>query len=216
MTLSKPRSRGWRTCAARLPATGEIRPETVGSADHLELAGRLAEASVTLVRNDDGIIPIRLDAGQRIFSLEPEPVNVTPADTTSLYPPRLAAALRTRHPDVTEAVYPHHPGPNDIESVVNTARDHDLVVVGTVGATPGQAKLVDVLLATGTPVVTIALRTPYDVAAYPASTTHVCTYNAHTPSLEALASALFGAAPFRGHLPAAIPGLHPRGHGITS
>ncbi len=199
-----------------LAATEEMRPETVGSADHLELAGRLASASVTLVRNDDGVIPIRLGAGQRVFSLEPEPVNVTPADTTSLYPPRLAAALRTRHPDVTEVVYPHHPGQNDIEGAISTARDQDVVVVGTVGATPGQVKLVSALLATGKPVVTIALRTPYDLAAYPASTTHVCTYNAHAPSLEALASAIFGAIPFQGHLPAAIPGLHPRGHGITT
>ena len=193
-----------------------LQPETVGSGDHLELAGRLAGASVTLVRNDDGVIPIRLDAGQHILSLEPEPVNVTPADTTSFYPPRLAASLRTRHPDVAEVVYPHRPGPNDIEGAVSAARDQDLIVVGTVGATPGQAQLVDALLATGKPVVSVALRTPYDIASYPASTTHVCTYSSHTPSLEALTSALFGAVPFQGHLPAAIPGLHPRGHGITT
>ena len=30
--------------------------------------------------------------------LEPEPVHVTPADTTALYPPQLASALIARHP----------------------------------------------------------------------------------------------------------------------
>ena len=64
--------------------------------------------------------------------------------------------------------------------------------------------------------VTLALRTPFDLAAYPRSATHACTYGSHRPSLDALTSALFGDIPFRGHLPVAIPGLYARGHGIET
>jgi beta-N-acetylhexosaminidase len=196
--------------------TAEMQPDIVGSPDHLELAKRLAQESITLVRNDDSLIPLGVEAGRRILSLEPEPVNVTPADTTALYPPQLASALRVRHPDVTEVVYPHHPAPSDISAVLEKARDHELVVLGTVTATPGQVDLAHALLELGKPMVTVALRTPFDLAAYPGSANHVCTYSAHRPSLNALTSALFGDIPFQGHLPVAIPGLYSRGHGIAT
>jgi beta-N-acetylhexosaminidase len=100
--------------------------------------------------------------------------------------------------------------------VLEKAKDHDLVVLGTVNATPGQVDLAHALLGLGKPMVTVALRTPFDLAAYPGSASHVCTYSAHRPSLEALTSALFGDIPFQGHLPAAIPGLYPRGHGTET
>ena len=198
-----------------IPVT-ELHPETVGADDHLALAARLAELSVTLVRNDDELLPLQSSSGTRILALEPVPTNVTPADTTALYPPMLGTALRARQPAVTEIIYPHNPGRSDIAASVSAAAEHDLVVVGTVTATTGQADLVGALLGTGTPVVTVALRTPYDLAAYPRSLTHVCTYSGLLPSLEALVSAMFGKAPFRGHLPAAIPGLYTRGHGIET
>jgi len=213
-TLKTAIARVERVRSSLRPA--EMQPEIVSSPDHLELAKRLAEESITLVRNDDSLIPLRVEAGHRILSLEPEPVNVTPADTTAMYPSHLAGALRVRHPDVTEVVYPHHPEPSDISAVLEKAKDHDLVVLGTVNATPGQVDLAHALLGLGKPMVTVALRTPFDLAAYPGSASHVCTYSAHRPSLEALTSALFGDIPFQGHLPAAIPGLYPRGHGTET
>jgi beta-N-acetylhexosaminidase len=194
----------------------EIRPELVGSGAHRQLAKRLAEESITLVRNDDSLVPLRPEAGQDLLCLEPEPVNVTPADTTALYPPQFASALRARHPRVTEIVYPHDPKPSDIAAVVEHAKDHDAIVLGTVTATRGQVDLADALLGLGKPLITVALRTPFDLSLYPASATHACTYGAHRPSLDALTSALFGDIPFRGHLPVAIPGLYPRGHGIET
>jgi len=99
---------------------------------------------------------------------------------------------------------------------VEKAKDHDLIILGTVTATPGQVDLAAAVLQLGMPLVTVALRTPFDLAAYPSSATHVCTYSSHRPSLDALTSALFGDIPFKGHLPAAIPGLYPHGHGIET
>ena len=96
-------------------------------------------------------------------------------------------------------------------------RDHALIVVGTTAALGerGQAALVEALLAAGPPVVTVALRTPFDLAAYPLSRVHVSSYGLLPPSLEALGAGLFGRAGFPGRLPAAIPGLHPTGHGLV-
>jgi beta-N-acetylhexosaminidase len=150
-----------------------------------------------------------------VLSLEPVPTNVTPADTTALYPPLLAKALRAHHGSVTEVVYPHHPERSDIDAAMRQADVHDLVVVGTVTATNGQADLVRGLIAGDRPVVTVALRTPYDLAAYPGASTHLCTYGSHLPSLTALAGCLFNGIADPGSLPVSIPGLYPIGHGLT-
>jgi beta-N-acetylhexosaminidase len=144
--------------------------------------------------------------------LEPLPTNVTPADTTALYPPSLGEALRAHHPHLTEVVYPHHPDNGDIASAASAAAGHDLVIVGTVTATPGQVDMVRALLASSTPVVTVALRTPYDLSLYPEAATHVCTYSGHGPSMAALAESLFRGTSGGGSLPVSIPGLYPAGH----
>jgi beta-N-acetylhexosaminidase len=209
-TLARSRDRidGLRMTITR----PELEPGIVGGGG--DLARRLAESSVTVVRDDRGLLPLRPGPGARILSLEPVPTNVTPADTTALYPPLLATALRRHHPDVIEIIYPHQPDRSDIDSAVSAAEDHDLVVVGTVTATSGQAELVKGLVATGKPVVTVALRTPYDLSSYPEAETHLCTYSGHEPSLAALAVCLFQSGGGAGSLPVAIPGLHPMGHGL--
>jgi beta-N-acetylhexosaminidase len=80
------------------------------------------------------------------------------------------------------------------------------VVVGTISAAlqPGQIALVESVLDLDRPTVTVALRTPWDVDAYPRSTTHVCTYSILEPSLVALGDSLFGQAPFPGRLPVEV------------
>ncbi len=79
-----------------------------------------------------------------------------------------------------------------------------------------QAQLVEALIGTGTPTVTVALRTPWDLASYPAAGTHLCTYGIQPPAMKALAAALFGSLPTLGRLPVPIEGLYPRGHGAES
>jgi beta-N-acetylhexosaminidase len=206
-TLARSRGRIDRT--RRAVSRSKPKPWQVGNSG---LAHELAQKSVTVVRNDAGLLPLRLEPGSRLLSLEPVPTNVTPADTTALYPPLLATSLRAHHPQVTEIVYPHDPGASDIRGALATAADHDLVVIGTVTATEGQADLVNGLLASGVPVVTVALRTPYDLLRYPNAATYLCTFGSLEPTMTTLAAYLFQGTGDCGELPVAIPGLYPRGH----
>jgi beta-N-acetylhexosaminidase len=188
--------------------------EVVGSARHRALAQELAARSMTLVRDDIGLLPLRLDERQRILAIMPQPADLTPADTSASVAPGLASALRRHHACVDELIMSQAPRPSEIAAARRLAADCDLVVVGTISASlqPEQATLVEAVA--DRPSVTVALRTPFDLAAYPQATTHVCTYSILPPSLDALADALFGCSGFPGHLPAAIPGLYPTGHGI--
>ena len=192
--------------------------DVVGCADHRALAAELAQRSITLVRNDDRLLPLRPAADARIAVVQSMPADLTPADTSSTVAPTLAAALRRRHPAVDEILLPAVPAEADLAGLGGGLAPFDLVVVGTFSAhlQPAQAMLAAVVLASGTSTVTVALRTPWDLLAYPSARTHVCSYGILAPSMEALAAALFGEAPFSGRLPVEIAGLSPRGHGITA
>ncbi len=192
--------------------------DVVGCAEHQALAAELAQRSITLVRNDDALLPLKPAAGGRIVVVQSMPADLTPADTSSTVPPTLASALRRRIAGVEELLLPAVPGEAEIAGLGQRLGAFDLVVVGTFSAhlQPAQAELASAVLASGKPTVTIALRTPWDLLAYPSARTHVCSYGILPPSMEALAAALLGEAPFVGRLPAEIAGLYPRGHGLRA
>lgn len=189
--------------------------DVVGCDEHVALATEVATRSITLVRDEDDLLPLRLHPDQRILAVMPRPKDLTPADTSSLVEPGLAAALRTHHLATTEVVVDFHPEPGEIAHVVEQARLHDVVVVGTIDAGAGQSAMVDALLDADAAVVAVALRTPYDLAAYPRVGTYLCSYGILPPTMDALAAALFtGEAP--GRLPVSIPGLYPVGYWMSS
>ena len=192
--------------------------DVVGCADHQALASELAARSITLVRNDDGLLPLRPDDGERIGVIQPQPTNMTPADTSAKVPPLLAEAIRRRHGQTESFVVEHSPSESQIAELVGRLAGHDLIVLGTTAASllPAQAALANAVLALGKPTVNIALRTPWDIASFPEARTYVCSYGILPPTIEALAAALFGEAAFSGHLPVAISGLHDRGHGLSA
>ena len=195
--------------------------EVVGSSEHAAIARELAERSLTLVRDEARLLPLRLSPDARLLAIMPTPRDLTPADTSSYVRPGLAAALRARHPAVDEIVTGHPPTDAEVAGVLERAGRYDAIVVGTISASAdaAQAALVNGLLATGRPVVTVALRTPWDLAAYPRASTHVCTYSILPESMAALAAALLGAssnAQFPGRLPVSIEGIAARGDGLTA
>ncbi len=190
--------------------------DVVGCAEHQALAEEVARQSITLVRDDAQLLPIRLPPDATMAVIAPRPIDLTPADTSSYVSPMLAQAMRSFHARVVDLIVPHDPSAAEIAAVCDQVRDCDLILIGTLNAyaTSGQAALVNALLELGAPVVVAALRLPYDLAAFPTASTYVCTYSVLEPSMRALAQALWGEIPFRGRLPVAIPDLYPRDHGL--
>jgi beta-N-acetylhexosaminidase len=194
-----------RTLRRRLAASEPVDLDAVGGADHRALALEVAGRAVTLVRDRDGLLPLRPAAGDRILVVMPRPHDLTPADTSSAEVAGLAAAVRRRHPAVDERLVRHAPDPSETAAAVAAARAAALVIVGSVSASlePAQAALVRAVLDVGRPTVTVALRTPWDLAAYPVAGTHLCTYSIVEPSCEALAAVLFGERAAAGRIPVA-------------
>ncbi len=184
---------------------------------HLEVVQDVANHAVTLVRNDARLLPLQLDTDAKVVVIVPEFKELTPADTSESEKQTLATALRHYHAHVDEFIVPHLPDAATIADLRERANQYDLIIVGTIEASrqQEQADLVKALLDTAVAVVPVAMRTPYDLMAYPEAKTYVCTYSIQEPAMKALAAALFGEIPFKGKLPTQIPGLYTFGHAIT-
>jgi beta-N-acetylhexosaminidase len=191
--------RGWLASAGPLPDL-----DVVGSAQHLTLARELAERSLTLVAGDP---TLRRDS--TVLAIMPRPANLTPADTSSSVEPGLGQALRMHFAAVDEMVVEMNPSDDEIAAARARAKEFDAVVVGTIDGhrARGQLDLVGAIAGTRVPTVAVALRTPWDVAGYPAGVPAVCTYSISPESLAALARALAGQIGFPGRLPVDVPGL---------
>jgi beta-N-acetylhexosaminidase len=121
--------------------------------------------------------------------------------------PVLAETLRRYHPRVDEFSFDISPAVEEIGQLSERLAKYDVVVLGTINAAahPGQVELVKKLLKQRAQLITVALRMPYDLAVYPEAPTYICTYSILSPSMEALAEALFGRIAFTGNLPVTIP-----------
>ena len=191
---------------AWVSATPQPDLDVIGCDAHQALSRRVARQSVTLVRNEADLLPLKLEPSARIAAIMPQPKDLTPADTSSYVKPALAQALRQHHAHVDEFIVSHEPTGEEIEKLRTAVSDHDLLIVGTISAAlnPQQAKMANVLLQMGIPTVNIALRIPYDLSVYPDAQTYVCTYSIQPHALEALADGLWGKRPFVGKLPVQV------------
>ena len=193
--------------------------DVVGCADHQALAAELARRSITLVRNDDRLLPLqparrRADRGRPVDARRPDAGRHVVDGARRRWRRRSVAGSRASR-----------------RSSCRRRRARPTSPVSASGWRPSTSSSSGRSRRTSSrprrcwprrswrpamPTVTVALRTPWDLLAYPSARTHVCSYGILPPSMEALAAALLGEAPFAGRLPVDIAGLYPRGHGLTA
>ena len=178
--------------------------DVVGRAAHHALAAEVARRSLTRLRDRDGFLARVRGRGGRLLVIEPEPVDLTPADTTSWLPAGgLAAALRERGADVEAVVVGDPIDDATIAAIGGRAGAADAVILGTVDAAgrPTLVELARALVATGRPIIGVALRAPWDADAIPALGTVIASYGIQPPTLAAIAEAVLDGSPFSGRPP---------------
>lgn len=177
--------------------------ERIGRKDYAEVARKVAQRAVTLVQDDQGVLPLDSRKQPRIFVLSPEGAA------------GLGNALKEQGFDPVVRKISLSPGGQEILEASRLAVKADAVVVGTFRAQmhPEQGDLVRALRATRKPVIVLGLDTPYDPMAFPEGGTYLALYSSHPVSLEAAAKAIAGKIPLSGRLPVTIPDMYPLGHG---
>ena len=206
------------------PATVATR---VGTAEHRAVADRAASASLTLVRDERGVLP--LAPGASILSVtytRPDDLLAGRTFNTSL---RSIAGRRpaTSAPAATVStarVGPDTPWPV-YDSLLYAVRQADAVVigayvpprsgVGSVGVPDAFRAFVDaVSRIDGTGAAVISFGNPYLLSAFPGAGTYLAAWGGWEVSQRAAARAVAGAASVTGRLPISIPPLHDIGEGL--
>jgi beta-N-acetylhexosaminidase len=193
----------------------------VGARKHRFAAARIAERTTTLLVNEDEALPLRRRQ-KKLLVVGASPA--FPTDDTRTTVPELAKAFDELGYSTTHLATGRTPDAAKVDEAVAAARGRDAVVVTTdnVGATSAQRTLVSRLLATGVPVVHLAVRNPYDIAHLghvPASLVSYCWTEVE---LRAAARVIAGRAEPRGKLPVPIQRaddpakvLFRSGHGLS-
>ena len=185
--------------------------DVVGSSDHAALARELARRSVTQIRDEAGLLPLRPSTSARLLVLAPTPADLTPADTSSLVPLRLIDAVRRRHARTETFVVSIDPSPDEVDAAMAAVLATDLVILCTIDAFrhPGQLRLGRTIAALGRQAILVALRMPTDADELDDLPTVLACYSIHDPSMEAMAAVIFGELQPTGQMPLANVGRIP-------
>ncbi|MFG2458247.1 glycoside hydrolase family 3 protein [Streptomyces sp. NPDC048523] len=193
---------------------------TVGTPAHLAAADRIAERTTTLLVNERRLLPLSRRTHRRLLVVGADPAS--PSGTTGPPTGVLAAALTELGFTATALSTGTAPTAAVVARAVAAAQDADAVIVGTYNITAAQKTLVEQLVATGRPVVAIAIRNPYDVAQLPAVPAYLAAYSWTDVELRAAARVIAGRAAPRGRLPVPVQRaddpakvLYPVGYGLS-
>src|ERR1043166_7666674 len=191
----------------------------VGSPDVVKLATEIAEHAVTLVRDEDKLVPLKLRPDARVFNLA-----VTNGDDRNWIANTFVSRLKRSGVKVETVVLDERSSDLEVQKAIESAKSADLVLASLYGRVrSGQASSVGVpdagahalaaLMKARTPIVGISFGNPYLLQTIPLRT-YLVAYG-DMPSLQqAVARALVGEIGVVGKLPISLPGLYPRATGI--
>ncbi|MGW1226839.1 glycoside hydrolase family 3 protein [Streptomyces sp. NPDC001515] len=197
---------------------------TVGTPAHLAAADRIAERTTTLLANPGAVLPLSRRSHKNLLVVGADPAS--PSGTTGPPTTTLAQAFNELGHTATALSTGTAPSRASIDAAVAAAAGKDAVVVGTynVTAASSQRTLVRELSATGVPVITIAIRNPYDIAQLEGTgyAANLAAYSWTDVELRAAARVIAGRARPQGKLPVPVQRaddpstvLFPVGYGLS-
>ena len=160
---------------------------TVGGAAHKQLAQTIASQAITVVRNRDNLLPLKLEPETSVLILNESP--------------SLFQSFKAQHPNTIEVRIPEKPEVGGIlPQLILQAGNADVVIAGIM--TDEQAALVQQMsLGSTTPVIVIALGSPYTLRDCPDVSASLAAYDVHEASVSAAVEVVVGAREALGKLP---------------
>jgi beta-N-acetylhexosaminidase len=163
-----------------------------GAPEYRALALEIARKAVTVIKNERGILPARVEPGSKV----------------------LVVSTHRALPDLTEAIRRIHPNTDSLAVDTSTpaiepGSDVRLIIAATCPNEPwtagtdqeGQARMVKQLNSLGLPLVVLAIREPYDIRRFPEVETYLCSFGYREESLQAAAEVILGVTQPTGQLP---------------
>lgn len=176
------------------------------------LAQRIADESITLLKNDDNILPINLSQYSSI-------TNVIVTDGVGgLITEYFGDILKKKRKDLTSSKITRRSKKRDYDNSKSAASKSDLIIIssfirvntqqGPVEISSQQQELISDFIKSGKKVILISFNNPYLISKFPDVKTYINTYSNTVFSQEAALKALLGEIEFKGKLPISIPGTN--------
>jgi beta-N-acetylhexosaminidase len=196
-------------------------PRSVGRPEDVEKALAVARQSITVVRNEGGVLPFKADEPMKVLHL------VLSSD------PRMDGAIALGVPESELAdrripaetiVLGAEVSDERVRDILARAPDFTHVLVsafvrvgafrGTTDMSESGASLLRSLAGSARRMVVVSYGSPYLLRQFAQVPAYVCAYGWAETSQRAAMSALFGEQPVTGKLPVTLPDLYPYGHGL--
>ena len=193
----------------------------VGTNDVMALATEIAEHAITLVRDEDKLVPLRnLKPDARVFNLA-----VTNGDDRNWIANPFISRLDRAGLKVETFVIDERTTSTEVQKVADRASSADFIIVSLYGRVrSGQVSSVGIpktgewalkrLILENKPIVGISFGNPYLLQSFPKLRAYLVAYGDMPALQQAAARALLGEIDVVGKLPISLPGLYPRGTGI--
>jgi beta-N-acetylhexosaminidase len=215
---AKARAGLHRTRQVNLDAISNI----VGTRAHQAVADEVSRRSITLLKDDRGVVPLKLPRDASILYLS---VLDFPTGWRIGAPSRtFAPELRRRWPGTTAIELSDRTTPSELELVRAMAPRYDAIVAsvfvragsasGRMDLAPALQRLLQDLGRRDRPMVTIFFGNPYVATFVPELPAMMFTYDFYDRAERSAIRALVGEAPITGRLPIVLPGLAETGAGL--
>jgi beta-N-acetylhexosaminidase len=198
-----------------------------GKPSSYALAQEVADHAMTLVRDDNHLLPLRReDAGPTLvvlFVADPhgddgrmleQQIRARILNARVVYVDRRsapveAAGIAALLPTVSRVIVGIYSAPQPGQAgVAQTSLD-----TSAMKATSGMI-LQNILDTVGDKTIVLAMGSPYPILSYPSIRSYLCAFSSVSTSERAAAKALFGEIPIHGKLPVSLPDVARRGEGI--
>ncbi|MCI0699338.1 glycoside hydrolase family 3 protein [candidate division KSB1 bacterium] len=189
--------------------------ELVAAPETEALADKISDASVTLLRNQNRLLPLPATTRLKIVAVSEEP-----------YPEFGRELLRQLESQLATVSLTHLSNESSREFIQRMAQfdDADVILLGvylSIGAWKGKPAFSPAVQdffaqvgALSKPVITIAFGDPYVIGKLPATAVIMTPYNGAKIGERAIAKAILGTIDITGKLPVTIPGKYKIGDGL--
>ena len=196
----------------------------LGSNEHRLAARSIIENAITLVRDQHGILPLKLAPEKTVLF-------INRIDNKAGWPPpppgsTFLAELLKRHPKTTAVEVSDSTSPAEFTLVRKLASLSDVIITcgfirvaaykGSVDLSAGQIDLLKHLSATQKPFAFVLYGSPYLISFVPELPTYVLAYEYYPGAEEAALRAIVGEIEFKGKLPIELPGFYGIGYSAAT
>ncbi|MGC8858315.1 MAG: glycoside hydrolase family 3 N-terminal domain-containing protein [Ignavibacteria bacterium] len=198
--------------------------QIINSPDAVRLSQKIAELSITLVKNSSGNIPL----GRRMIARE-KCMIISLNDGKATYNNQYFIdnfSSKTEEYFGPAKIYDITGEVKNKKEIIEASQKFTYVVVpmfskvkiksGTIDIPNSQKELLKALISKGKQVFIISFGNPYLLSEFEEVDSYIATYSDCKASIDAVIKAMFGEIPFRGKLPITISEKYKLGYGITT